>query len=97
VAQDRKVLSPVAGRQPTLIFPNRDIQRPRELVLNPPVCAHGLRTLTSVGGQAAQRAARFHGGLLPHRAGGLPTAVNTMKAYKCKEISDLEDHDDCDE
>ena len=41
MAQHGKVLGPVPGAQPTLIFPKGHSERPMEVVLTPPVLAHG--------------------------------------------------------
>ena len=39
----------VPGAQPTLIFPEGNVERPVEPVLNPPMVAHGLGKVGRIG------------------------------------------------
>jgi len=71
VAEHGKVLGPVPGAQPTMIFPKGYIKGPMELVLNPPVFTHGLGKLRGLGREAAQIEALLDGGLPSQGARGL--------------------------
>src|SRR5258708_32767424 len=51
------------GAQSTQIFTESDIKAPMQLVLNPPVFAHGLGKLLSLGREAAQVEPLLDGGL----------------------------------
>ena len=70
MTQHGKVLGPVSGAQPTLIFAKGDVECPMELVLNPPVFAHGLGKLWGLGRQAGQIEALLDAGLPAQGARG---------------------------
>lgn len=71
MAEHGNVFYAVAHTQPTLIFPKGDSEAPVQLVLTPPVFAHGLGKLRSLGREAGEIEALRDGSLPGQGARGV--------------------------